>query len=73
MGEARHPAAGAARPANRVGLHPRRDLPAEGKGAGIVMPFCDTPAMQAHLAEIGAVVAPGAHALLILHQAAWSP
>ena len=28
--------------------------PAEGKGAGIVMPFCDTPAMQEHLLEISA-------------------
>jgi len=33
------------------------------------MPFCDTPAMQAHLAEISAMVAPGAHAILILDQA----
>ena len=45
--------------------------PAEGKGAGIVMPFCDTPAMQAHLAEISATVAPDAHAVLILDQAGW--
>jgi putative transposase len=27
--------------------------PAEGKGAGIVLPFCDTPAMQVHPDEIG--------------------
>ena len=33
------------------------------------MPFCDTAAMQAHLAEISAAVAPGAHAVLILDQA----
>lgn len=45
--------------------------PAEGKGAGIVMPFCDTPAMQAHLDEISAAVAPGAHAVLILDKAGW--
>ncbi len=45
--------------------------PAEGKGAGLVMPFCDTPAMQAHLLEISAMVAPGAHAILILDQAGW--
>jgi hypothetical protein len=32
--------------------------PAEGKGAGLVMPFCDTAAMQAHLDEISAMVAP---------------
>jgi transposase len=35
------------------------------------MPYCDTPAMQAHLAEISAAVAPGAHAVLILDQAGW--
>ena len=45
--------------------------PAEGKGAGLVMPFCDTPAMQAHLLEISAMVAPDAHAILILDQAGW--
>jgi len=35
------------------------------------MPFCDTEAMQAHLLEISAMVAPGAHAVLILDQAGW--
>jgi putative transposase len=35
------------------------------------MPYCDTPAMQAHLHEISAAVAPGAHAVLILDQAGW--
>ena len=45
--------------------------PAEGKGAGLVMPFCDTPAMQAHLTEISATVAPDAHAILIFDQAGW--
>jgi transposase len=35
------------------------------------MPYCDTPAMQAHLCEISAAVAPGAHAILILDQAGW--
>ena len=34
--------------------------PAEGKGAGIVMPFCDTEAMQEHLLEISGAVAPDA-------------
>ena len=37
--------------------------PAEGKGVGLVLPFCDTDAMNAHLAEISAAVAPGAHAV----------
>ena len=45
--------------------------PAEGKGAGLVMPRCDTEAMQAHLVEIGTMVAPDAHAVLILDQAGW--
>jgi transposase len=35
------------------------------------MPFCDTEAMQAHLAEISATVAPDAHAVLLLDQAGW--
>jgi transposase len=35
------------------------------------MPFCDTQAMQAHLSEISATVAPAAHAVLILDQAGW--
>jgi transposase len=35
------------------------------------MPYCDTPAMQAHLQDISAAVAPGAHAILILDQAGW--
>lgn len=35
------------------------------------MPYCDTPAMQAHLAEISVAVAPDAHAVLILDQAGW--
>jgi transposase len=45
--------------------------PAEGKAAGIVMPFCDTPAMQEHLDEISAMVAPDAHAVLLLDRAGW--
>jgi hypothetical protein len=35
------------------------------------MPGCDTPAMTAHLAEISAMVDPGAHAVVILDQAGW--
>jgi transposase len=34
-------------------------------------PWCDTEAMQAHLVEISAMVAPDAHAVLILDQAGW--
>ena len=45
--------------------------PAKGKGAGLVMPWCDTDAMAAHLIEISAAVDPGAHAVLIVDQAGW--
>jgi hypothetical protein len=33
------------------------------------MPSCNTEAMNLHLAEIARVVAPGAHAVLLLDQA----
>ena len=45
--------------------------PERGKGAGLVMPRCDSEAMTAHLAEISTMVAPGAHAVVILDQAGW--
>ena len=35
------------------------------------MPYADTPATQAHLAEIRATAALGAHAILVLDQAGW--
>jgi hypothetical protein len=45
--------------------------PARGVAAGLVLPFADTPAMNAHLAEIARTVAPGAHAVLVLDGAGW--
>jgi transposase len=45
--------------------------PARGVGAGLVLPRCNTQAMQWHLEEISSQVAPGAHAVLILDQAGW--
>ena len=48
-----------------------RSVPRRGKGAGLVMPWCDTDAMAAHLIEISAAVDPGAHAVLIVDQAGW--
>ena len=45
--------------------------PAEGKGAALVLPRCNTEGMTLHLAEISAAVALGAHAVLILDQAGW--
>ena len=45
--------------------------PTLGKGAALVLPRCDTAAMNLHLAEIAMAVAPGAHAVLLLDQAGW--
>ena len=45
--------------------------PREGKGAAVVLPFCNSAAMNVHLAEIAAMVAPGKHAVLLLDQAGW--
>ncbi len=42
--------------------------PAKGKGAGLVMPWCDTQAMTEHLKEISAaVVRSMAYVLLVLN------
>ena len=45
--------------------------PAQGKGAGLVLPRCTTDAITLHLAEVAAAVAPGAHAVVLLDQAGW--
>ena len=45
--------------------------PARGVGAGLVMPFADPAAMNAHLAEISACVAAGAQAMLGVDGAGW--
>jgi len=45
--------------------------PERGTGAAVVMPHANGEAMQHHLDEIARIVAPGAHALLVLDQAAW--
>jgi transposase len=45
--------------------------PAEGKGAGLVLPRCTTEGMTLHLNEIAQAVAPGAHALVLVDQAGW--
>ncbi|WP_157091459.1 hypothetical protein [Methylobacterium nodulans] len=44
---------------------------ARAVAAGLVMPRFDTRAMTAHLAEIARMVAPGAHADLVLSGAGW--
>ena len=45
--------------------------PARGVGAGLVLPRCNTDAMNLHLKEISVTVASGAHALLMVDQAGW--
>ena len=45
--------------------------PARGEAIGLILPWCDTNAMNAHLAEISAAVEPDAHAVLIMDQAGW--
>ena len=45
--------------------------PERGAGAALVLPACNTEAMQLHLDEIATKVTPGTHAVLILDQAGW--
>lgn len=45
--------------------------PARGVGAGLVLPYANTEAMNLHLAEISREVTPGAHAVLVLDGAGW--
>ena len=40
--------------------------PKEGKGAALVLPACNSEAMNLHLAEISREIAPGKHAILLL-------
>jgi hypothetical protein len=45
--------------------------PKQGKGAALILPLCNTEAMNLHLAEIAKAVAPGAHAVLLVDKAGW--
>jgi len=45
--------------------------PKEGKGAALVLPHCNTEAMNLHLAEVATAVAADAHAVMLLDQAGW--
>jgi DDE superfamily endonuclease len=49
----------------------RAVCPKEGKGAALILPTCNTVAMNLHLVEIAATDAPGAHAVLLVDQAGW--
>ena len=45
--------------------------PERGVGAALIMPYANTEAMNAHLVEISAQVAPAAHAILVCDGAGW--
>jgi hypothetical protein len=45
--------------------------PERGADAALVLPACNTEAMQLHLDEIATKVTPGAHAIVLLDQAGW--
>ncbi|WP_395662688.1 transposase [Aestuariivirga sp.] len=45
--------------------------PYDGKGTAFVLPACNVQAMDLHLTEISAEVAPGRHAVMLLHQPGW--
>ncbi len=45
--------------------------PGRATAVGLVLPFADTEAMNAHLADIARAVAPVAHAVLVLDGAGW--
>ena len=45
--------------------------PKQGKGAALILPACNTEAMNLHLIEIAKTVAPGTHAALLVDQAGW--
>src|SRR5467141_2535220 len=45
--------------------------PVEGKAAALIMPVCNTAAMNHHLSEISSQVAADAYAVVILDRAGW--
>ena len=45
--------------------------PAQGKAVGLVLPWCNTEAMNLQLTAVSAKVEPGRHAVLLLDQAGW--
>ena len=45
--------------------------PSQGKAAALIMPICNTAAMNHHLCEISSQVAADAHAVVILDGAGW--
>ena len=72
LGQARHASERADGPTNRLGLYLRRDLPQARKGCSPDhAQMQHVEAMNLHLAEIAAQIAPGAHAALLVDQAGW--
>ena len=49
----------------------RAVCPGRTTAVGLILPFPNTEAMAAHLAEIAQAVAVGAHAVLVLGGAGW--
>ena len=45
--------------------------PSQGKAAALIMPICNTTAMNHHLSEISSQIAADAHAVVILDRAGW--
>ena len=45
--------------------------PGTGRAAGLILPWCNTDAMNLHLATIAAEIAPGRHAAVLADQAGW--
>ena len=45
--------------------------PAEGKGCGLILPYCNTEAMNLHLAAISEKVGHRRHAAVLVDQAGW--
>ena len=71
LGEARHPSLRTSRPTHRFHLHFRRRLPKGGQGGALILPAGNTEAMNLYLAEITAIFASGAHAVLLVDRADW--
>src|SRR4051794_4798946 len=71
LGTTGNAAFGAARSAHRSTYIFGAICPRDGKGAPLALPACNTEAMNLHLAEIAAEVAPDKHAVLVVDQAGW--
>src|SRR5262249_48151791 len=59
------------RSTHAIGLSVRCGLSVRGTGAALLLPACNTEAMQLHLNEIATKVSPGAPAIVLPDQADW--